>query len=191
MAYPWFRLYSEMLSDRKLARAARLAGCERATAVGVWVGMMCLASESSERGRLLLAPGVPFSGADIAEEVGCGEETVAGLLDAFARLEMVAWQGDALAIVGWRQQYAPVEVRSQSGHAAWRREVFARDNYTCQKCGKRGVKLQAHHTRPWFLYDGARYDVTNGVTLCVRCHRNKHRRGWKQGGRRPSVLDQD
>jgi len=104
MAYPWFRLYSEMLSDRKLARAARLAGCERATAVGVWVGMMCLASESSERGKLLLAPGVPFSGTDIAEEVGCGEETVAGLLDAFARLEMVAWEGDALAITHWGER---------------------------------------------------------------------------------------
>lgn len=104
MGYSWFRLYSEMLSDRKVARAARMAGCERATAVGVWVGMMCLASESSERGRLLLAPGVPFTGPDIAEEVGCAETTVAGLLDAFERLEMVTRDGDVLAIVHWNER---------------------------------------------------------------------------------------
>jgi len=104
MAYSWFRLYSEMLSDRKLSRAARLAACERATAVGVWVGMMCLASESSERGKLLLAPGVPFTAADIAEEVGCAEATVAGLLDAFHKLEMVAWIDGVLSITHWQER---------------------------------------------------------------------------------------
>jgi len=61
----------------------------------------------------------------------------------------------------------------------WRSDVFTRDNWTCQTCGKRSqigekVYLEAHHVKGWAKYKKLRYDVENGVTLCYECHRLTH-----------------
>ena len=58
----------------------------------------------------------------------------------------------------------------------WRSKVFERDNWTCQTCGKRSqsgeqVYLESHHIKSWAKYPKSRYDVENGVCLCVECHR--------------------
>lgn len=58
----------------------------------------------------------------------------------------------------------------------WREKVFKRDCYTCQKCGKKGGRLQAHHKKSWSLYPLLRYIVRNGITLCLQCHRNVHKK---------------
>lgn len=54
--------------------------------------------------------------------------------------------------------------------AAWRRKVFARDNYTCDLCKQRGVSIAAHHLNGWASYKAQRYLVKNGITLCKSCH---------------------
>ena len=66
--------------------------------------------------------------------------------------------------------------RNSKDYKVWRSAVFKRDNYTCQMCGKRGVKLNAHHKRSWAEYPDLRYSVDNGITLCERCHKDVHRR---------------
>lgn len=53
----------------------------------------------------------------------------------------------------------------------WRKQVFVRDNYTCQCCGKHGVPFHADHIKPWRTHPEERYNVSNGRTLCVPCHR--------------------
>ena len=56
----------------------------------------------------------------------------------------------------------------------WRKAVFERDNYTCQKCGdKKGGNLEADHIKPRHLYPELAFVVSNGQTLCVRCHKIK------------------
>jgi nitrate/TMAO reductase-like tetraheme cytochrome c subunit len=55
----------------------------------------------------------------------------------------------------------------------WRVKVFERDNYTCRECGKRG-QLQAHHKKSWAENVALRFNVRNGITLCVDCHAKKH-----------------
>lgn len=56
----------------------------------------------------------------------------------------------------------------------WRESVFERDDYTCQDCGERGVKLNAHHIKRRATHPELATDVDNGVTLCIECHANRH-----------------
>lgn len=57
----------------------------------------------------------------------------------------------------------------------WRNEVYKRDNYTCQKCGIKGGKLNAHHMDGWNRRKDLRYKVDNGITLCGTHHREFHK----------------
>lgn len=60
----------------------------------------------------------------------------------------------------------------------WRMAVFTRDDYTCLLCGKQGGRLQAHHIKPFKKYPEFRHVVSNGQTLCVRCHKKTDTYGW-------------
>lgn len=66
--------------------------------------------------------------------------------------------------------------RNSVDYAFWREEVFKRDNWTCKICGirsKKGTKviLQADHIKSFAYYPGLRYELSNGRTLCLPCHR--------------------
>jgi len=66
--------------------------------------------------------------------------------------------------------------RKSTKYKNWRKAVFERDHYTCRKCYKKGGYLQAHHIKEWADYPKLRYMVSNGQTLCLRCHKEKTRR---------------
>lgn len=68
------------------------------------------------------------------------------------------------------------EGRRSKEYKSWRNSVFERDNYTCQLCGARGVKLNAHHKNGYAFYPELRYELSNGITLCVPCHKKVHGR---------------
>jgi len=52
----------------------------------------------------------------------------------------------------------------------WRTAVFERDNYTCNGCRVVGGYLEAHHVLPWSTFPDRRFDVSNGITVCLDCH---------------------
>lgn len=60
-------------------------------------------------------------------------------------------------------------------HKIWHKKVFTRDDYTCQCCKQRGGKLAAHHIYSFHSHKHLRYVTSNGVTLCVKCHRKFHK----------------
>jgi 5-methylcytosine-specific restriction endonuclease McrA len=56
-----------------------------------------------------------------------------------------------------------------------RREVFRRDNYTCQYCGRHGADLTLDHVLPKHL--GGEHVWDNVVAACPSC--NHHKGGRK------------
>lgn len=67
----------------------------------------------------------------------------------------------------------------------WISDVFQRDNYICQDCGRKGGKLNAHHIKAFykimkeydikFLEEALNceelWNINNGQTLCEDCHK--------------------
>lgn len=61
--------------------------------------------------------------------------------------------------------------------------VYRRDNWTCARCGeKKGGKrtLAAHHLKQWAGHPELRFDMSNVVSLCVRCHLWVHSKANKE-----------
>lgn len=73
----------------------------------------------------------------------------------------------------WKGGITPLNliIRNSLEYLNWRKAVFERDNYTCQKCFKRGVYLQAHHIKPFSKFPDDRLKIDNGLTLCRKCHK--------------------
>lgn len=64
--------------------------------------------------------------------------------------------------------------RFYSEYGIWRNNVFERDNYTCQICNKRNVILRAHHICGYAENKELRTILSNGITLCRKCHDKFH-----------------
>ena len=71
------------------------------------------------------------------------------------------------------------KIRNSMKLRLWREAVFARDNFTCQDCGQRGGRLQAHHVKAFKLKPELRYEILNGITLCIDCHKKTDTYGWQ------------
>ena len=76
---------------------------------------------------------------------------------------------------GWKGGITPINkrIRRSSQYKHWRQAVFSRDHWTCQHCNKRGGKLHADHIKPFAKYPVLRFDINNGQTLCIPCHKKK------------------
>lgn len=81
----------------------------------------------------------------------------------------------------WKGGVTPINeiIRKSFEYKLWREAVFKRDDYSCVLCGVRGGDLQADHIKRFAEYPELRFDVSNGRTLCVPCHRATDTFGWK------------
>ena len=64
----------------------------------------------------------------------------------------------------------------------WRNSVYKRDNYTCQECGNKGI-IHAHHIIEWAKDESKRFDIDNGITLCIKCHGKIHGKDFTNRGK--------
>ena len=77
-------------------------------------------------------------------------------------------------------------VRTSAEYKAWRRQVFARDKFVCQKNKTRGGMLVSHHIRNFEEFPETRLSVDNGITLSEVAHIEFH----KRYGRRNNTPEQ-
>jgi transposase len=74
--------------------------------------------------------------------------------------------------------------RSRKEYHAWKRAVIEKYDYKCVRCGIQqgyvceccgaATLLHAHHIEPFSVAPDRRYDVSNGLALCNRCHFKEH-----------------
>ena len=76
-------------------------------------------------------------------------------------------------------------IRQLHQYTEWRKAIFIRDNFKCTQCGNIGYIEADHHPKRFIdiirehqikTIDGAinclaLWDINNGRTLCLRCHR--------------------
>jgi 5-methylcytosine-specific restriction endonuclease McrA len=90
------------------------------------------------------------------------------------KIEMNMKQYDNGVSTGYYHQKR-LNASNQKEHKAFRKAVLERDNYTCTVCGKMAeAGLCAHHIKSWSLYPELRNVVSNGITLCRKCHAKAH-----------------
>lgn len=167
----WFRFYTEAVSDKKLRRIARDTGECMAHVLGVWTIILSMASDSPQRGVLLLSDTVPATIDDINDAAGCNTSNCIGsMLDA----GLIAECDGVLSVVEWDERQAIPELNRPSAEvwAHLRSTVFERDDYTCRYCGRRGIKLECDHVVP--VSRGGSNDLSNLATACFECNRSKH-----------------
>jgi 5-methylcytosine-specific restriction endonuclease McrA len=70
-----------------------------------------------------------------------------------------------------------------------RKEIFRRDNFTCQYCGKKTSKLTVDHVIPRRL--GGKTNWRNVVAACPRCNHQKGGMTPEQSGMYPIKLPQN
>jgi len=64
-------------------------------------------------------------------------------------------------------------LRKSTSFKNWRNSVFKRDNYFCQECGSKN-DLHPHHIKRFAIYPDLRFEISNGLTLCSKCHGKIH-----------------
>ena len=140
------------------------------------------------------------STSDIANELGCGASLVAQWLkrhsikarptgsekgrtmSAEARRKMsLAKKGKYTGSdnPNWKGSLISDDTRERRSYIAkrWREEVLERDHHTCQSCGAT-EHLHCHHIKEYQRYPDDRWNVNNGIVLCVTCHEKVHQRSF-------------
>lgn len=93
-------------------------------------------------------------------------------------------------------------IRKSWVYRAWRTEIFIRDEYTCQMCGKKGGQLQVDHWPIPFwklikdnninsLEDALKcekiWDKKVNRTLCIDCHKKTETYGWGSANQKQEI----
>ena len=153
----WIKLYHEVLDDPKMGRLSD----------HIWrraVELFLLAGTQDDGGNL---PAVE----DIAWRLRTTVEDVTQTLNALVEVGIV--ENTSGGLVAYPPTHVPAATNRPSPEV-WkniRSAIFERDNYTCQYCGARGVRLECDHILPVSRGGSSEYD--NLVTACFECNRSK------------------
>jgi len=97
----WFRLYSEMLHDRKLARVSRREQIPKTTLLGIWVSLLCIANDSPIRGTLMIGEDLPMTMPEIADELEISESDLSNIWNTLIAVGMIEFHDECFCIASW------------------------------------------------------------------------------------------
>jgi len=87
----------------------------------------------------------------------------------------------------WKGGITPenIKIRHSLEMKLWRKSVFERDNFTCQKYNtKVSGSLRAHHINNFADFPELRTSIENGITLSEKAHIEFHKKyGFKNNSR--------
>ena len=97
--------------------------------------------------------------------------------------------------INWKGGITPIHIaiRNCPQMDAWRAAIFTRDHFTCVLCKNKTSRVNADHIKPFSLIikenkifsmkDALKcdelWDIKNGRTLCILCHKNITKKGYK------------
>jgi len=67
-------------------------------------------------------------------------------------------------------------IRTSVEYKIWRKAIFEKDNFTCQKCEQKGGDLVVHHINNFADFSELRFAIDNGIVLCKKCHIEFHKK---------------
>jgi len=88
--------------------------------------------------------------------------------------------------VNWKGGITPIreQERKRIEVKLWRKSVFERDNFTCQKYGVRTGGLVAHHINNFSEFSELQTSIENGITLSEQAHKEFHNKyGYRQNNK--------
>jgi len=102
---PWFRLYREVLHDRKIAHICYATEQSKATVLGFWVALLCIASESPQPGTLILSDDVALTVEAIAWETELDLNVAETIINLMIKFDMLTRAPDGtLIITHWAER---------------------------------------------------------------------------------------
>ena len=75
---------------------------------------------------------------------------------------------------GWITPHNKI-IRTSSEYKLWRKSIFERDNYTCQKFWIIWWELRAHHINNFSEREDLQLAIDNGITLSKKAHEDFHK----------------
>ena len=100
---PWFRVYSDILSDKKIKHISDKLQEPKALTIGIWIIMLAIANNSEDRGNLLITSTKPYSVDDLVDETGVNVIKINDYLEEFKTWEMINWD-EYIAIRNWKKR---------------------------------------------------------------------------------------
>lgn len=166
----WLRLYSGIVDDPKVMLISE-------TLRWRYVALLCVASEEKKNGALPVDKIVAF-------KLRISEEDWKRTKQELEQYGLIKYDENYnLVIDRWSTLFASFD-NLRPSPATWkiiRATVFERDDYTCQYCGKRGVRLECDHILA--ISRGGSNKIENLATACFDCNRSKRAKTieeWRQ-----------
>ena len=121
MGKPWLKLWTETLHDRKLLRVApawRWA----------WIGLLMLAAETDDNGKIELSPGVPLEEADIEDALRIDPADWQGAKEYFERIGMLDQDNGIFVVVNYTKRQASSDPTNAARQARYKERSNALRN---------------------------------------------------------------
>lgn len=151
----WVRMHADILNNYKIGRLSDAQ-------YRAWSN--CILIADGKTGELPIMEYIAFH---LRKDEAEARELVSSLIDG--KLIDKNEDGD-LFMHDWEEHQRGGRPTAEDWSTI-RARIFERDDFTCQYCGARGVKLQCDHIFP--VKHGGTHEDDNLVTACEPCNRAK------------------